>query len=54
MQPDIQLSWQNILWRLLLTLLLLLFLSGSGLTTFRVITNGPGAHALPQETVIGR
>jgi hypothetical protein len=51
-QP-IQFTWQAILWRLLLTLLLLLALAGPGLSLFRTVTSRPGTRALPaliQET----
>ena len=51
--PTVQLTWQALLWRLLLTLLLLLALAGPGLTLFRSITNRSGTQTLPglgQET----
>jgi len=41
----IQFTWQALLWRLLLTLLLLLALAGPGLTLFRSVTSR--AEALP-------
>jgi hypothetical protein len=53
----VQLSWQALLWRLLLTLLLLLALAGPGLTLFRNVTNRSGTRALPtlgQEAEDGR
>lgn len=40
-------SWQALLWRLLLTLLLLLALAGPGLTLFRSITSRTGTRTLP-------
>lgn len=40
-------TWQALLWRLLLTLLLLLALAGPGLTLFRSVTNHSGTKALP-------
>jgi hypothetical protein len=43
----VQLSWQALLWRLLLTLLLLLALAGPGLTLFRSVTNGSSARTVP-------
>ncbi len=44
---NIRFTWQDILWRLLLTGLLLLFLAGSGLTTiFSTATTRPDAHVL--------
>lgn len=43
----IQFTWQALLWRLLLTLLLLLALAGPGLTLFRSVTSRSGAQALP-------
>lgn len=45
--PIVQLSWQALLWRLLLTLLLLSALAGPGLTLFRNVTNQAEARALP-------
>ncbi len=43
----VELSWQALLWRLLLTLLLLLALAGPGLTLFRSVTNRSGSRTLP-------
>jgi hypothetical protein len=40
-------TWQALLWRLLLTVLLLLALAGPGLTLFRHVTSRAGARALP-------
>jgi hypothetical protein len=51
--PTVQFTWQALLWRLLLTLLLLSALAGPGLTLFRSVTNHSGTRALPslsQET----
>ena len=47
--PDssIEFKWQALLWRLLLTLLLLLALAGPGLTFFKSVTSRPGTRALP-------
>lgn len=47
--PDssIEFRWQALLWRLLLTLLLLLALAGPGLTFFKSVTSRPGTRALP-------
>ena len=44
----VQLTWQALLWRLLLTLLLLLALAGPGLTLFRSVTNRSGTQTLPR------
>ncbi len=41
-------TWQALLWRLLLTLLLLLALAGPGLTLFRSVTNRAETRALPR------
>jgi nucleoside recognition membrane protein YjiH len=43
----VQLSWQAIFWRLLITLLLLLALAGPGLTIFSAVTAKPDAQILP-------
>jgi len=43
----IQFTWQDMLWRLLVTLLLLLFLAGFGLTVFNTVTNQPDTQVLP-------
>ena len=43
----IEFTWQALLWRLLLTLLLLLALAGPGLTLFRSVTNHSGTKVLP-------
>ncbi len=43
----VELSWQALLWRLLLTLLLLLALAGPGLTLFRSVTSRTGTRTLP-------
>jgi hypothetical protein len=45
--PSLEFSWQALLWRLLLTLLLLLALAGPGLTFFKSVTSRPGTRALP-------
>lgn len=45
---QIQLTWSDIFWRLLLTLLLLLMLAGPGLTIFSAVTAKPDNHVLPQ------
>ncbi|MBI1881975.1 MAG: hypothetical protein HYR94_27685 [Chloroflexi bacterium] len=42
-----QFTWQALLWRLLLTLLLLLALAGPGLTIFRSVTSRSGTQAIP-------
>lgn len=47
---NLQFTWQAILWRLLLTLLLLLLLAGSGLTVFSNVTVRPDTHVLPTLT----
>jgi hypothetical protein len=44
----VQLTWQALLWRLLLTLLLLLALAGPGLTLFRSVTSRSGTQTLPR------
>ncbi len=46
-QNSIQFSWADILWRLLLTLLLLLALAGPGLTIFKTVTSHPETEILP-------
>ena len=46
-QPSIVLTWQSLFWRLLLTVLLLLFLAGSGVTIFNTVTTRPDARVLP-------
>lgn len=43
----VQISWQDIIWRLLITLLLLLALAGPGLTLFSAVTAKPEAQVLP-------
>jgi hypothetical protein len=43
----IQFTWQALLWRLLLTLLLLLALAGPGPTIFRNMTNRTERTTLP-------
>lgn len=43
----VELSWQALLWRLLLTLLLLLALAGPGLSLFRSVTNRTETRTLP-------
>lgn len=45
-QDEIQFTWQAIIWRLLLTALLLLMLAGSGLTLFNPTTPHPNNHTL--------
>lgn len=47
---NIQVTWKAMLWRLLLTALLLLTLLGSNLTIFRSVTTQPDAHVLPTLT----
>jgi hypothetical protein len=51
-QPSVVniLTWQSILWRLLLTALLLLMLAGSSLTIFSPITTRPDTRVLPTLT----
>ena len=44
---NIQLTWSMILWRLLLTVLLLLFLAGYGVTTFNNMATRPDTRVLP-------
>lgn len=43
----VRLTWQSLLWRLLLTILLLLALAGSGLTHFHHVIDPSEAPALP-------
>ncbi|NJN96172.1 MAG: hypothetical protein HC875_19715 [Anaerolineales bacterium] len=53
----VEFTWQALLWRLLLTLLLLLALAGPGLTLFRSVTSRSGTRTLPalsQEAKEGR
>lgn len=48
----IHIPWQSLLWRLLLTLLLLLALAGPGLTLFERVTsqaNSPVTSSLTRE-----
>jgi hypothetical protein len=47
---DIQLTWQALIWRLLLTAFLLLALISAGLPIFRTITTLPNTHVLPALT----
>jgi len=52
--PTYKFSWLDILWRLLLTLLILIALTGFSLTVFNNLTTQPDARVLPtltQETV---
>jgi len=53
---NIQVTWQSLLWRLVLTGLLLLLLAGSGVTIFHNATSRPDARVLPTLTVdsVGR
>ncbi len=44
---SIRLTWQALLWRLILTALLLLLLAGSGLTILSAATDRPDAQVLP-------
>ena len=44
---DIQFTWQAIVWRLLLTILLLLVLAGSSLTIFNRVTTNANTRVLP-------
>jgi hypothetical protein len=39
-----------LLWRFLLTIVLLLILAGSGITTFKHVTNAPETRILPTIT----
>jgi hypothetical protein len=48
---NIQITWQSLLWRLVLTGLLLLLLAGSGVTIFHNATSRPDAHVLPTLTI---
>jgi hypothetical protein len=52
-QPSVVniLTWQSILWRLLLTALLLLILAGSGLTVFGNVATRPDTRVLPTFTL---
>jgi hypothetical protein len=42
----VQLTWQSLLWRLLLTLFLLLALAGPGLTLFEQVTSQPNPSVI--------
>lgn len=42
-----ELTWQSLFWRIVVTVLLLIALMGSGLTTFHSITHQPDSHVLP-------
>jgi hypothetical protein len=56
-QSNVYLTWQAILWRLLLTLLLLLALAGPGLNLFSGITASSETQTRPsftQEVKAGR
>ena len=44
---EFQLTWQSLLWRLLLTAILLLTLASAGLPIFRTITTLPNTQVLP-------
>jgi hypothetical protein len=46
----VQLTWQAIFWRLLITLLLLLALAGPGLNIFSAVTARPDTQVLPTLT----
>jgi hypothetical protein len=50
---NLQVSWQSLLWRLVLTGLLLLLLAGSSVTIFHNATSRPDAQVLPTLTVEG-
>lgn len=47
-QSDLQLSWQALLWRILLTLALLLALAGPGLSIFGSTTARSDSSAAPR------
>ncbi len=47
---SLQLTWQSLLWRLILTGLLLLVLAGSGMTFFHNALTRPEARVLPTLT----
>ncbi len=47
---NIQFTWQSILWRLVLTALLLLILAGFGMTIFSNVTTRSDARVLPTLT----
>jgi len=47
---DIKFTWQGMLWRLVLTVLLLVVLAGSAVTIFQDLTSPPGTQVLPAET----
>lgn len=56
-QTNIQVTWQALLWRVLLTLLLLLALAGPGLNLFSAITAPADSQTVPtfsQEIKRGR
>jgi hypothetical protein len=46
----IQLTWHSILWRLVLTALLLLLLAGSGVTIFKPVMTHPDTRVFPPLT----
>jgi len=46
-QEIICFTWRAIFWRVVVTLLLLLFLAGFGLTIFEPLTSQPNAHTQP-------
>jgi hypothetical protein len=47
---NFQLTWQSILWRLVVTILLLILLAGSGITIFNNVTTHPNTRVLPTLT----
>ena len=49
-QKSVQLTWHDILWRLLLTVLLLVVLAGSGISLFKSAINHPNTQVLPTLT----
>ena len=49
-QGPVRFNWQDILWRLALTALLLLILAASGITISSSVTNHPGTQVLPTLT----
>ena len=49
-QNNIHLTWHDILWRLLLTVFLLIVLAGSSITIFKSVTSQPASQVLPTLT----
>ncbi len=51
-QTNLQLTWQSIFWRVVVTVLLLLALAGSGLKGFDTVTSSSETQVLPLSSSI--